>query len=219
MRSSVDGIRRATAFIIMAAIASGSALAQAPQREDQRSSPHGSIKVSGYWNIDVLSPDGSLVSHTEFENALRLEGSWALALLLSGKAAVATLYINLDGPTHPCGTTGGLGCLIVPNRPEFVGPGGPFDGQMFFPTLVANAQTAGSPRLVLTGLAAIPTSGTIGVVQTGVTAVCPPAPAICFSQALFSPAKVPFTEFQLASPIAVQNGQVVTVTVTLSFSS
>jgi hypothetical protein len=227
MRSNVHGIIRLAALIvIIAALAAGTAFAQ-PSADEPERIARGGIKVSGYWSIDILNPDGSQASHTEFENALRLEGGTVMAILLSGTMAVQTPFINLDGPTHLCGTTGGWGCLIVPNRPVFVGTpsaSGVFTGQTFFPTLVTSAQTSPSPKLVLTGLATIPSGGTIGNVQTGVAAGCPPAGS-CFLTGLpispFGPpgVKLPFTEFTLPTPINVQNGQVVSVTVTLSFSS
>src|SRR2546428_3795116 len=40
------------------------------------------IKVHGHWTIDVRNPDGKLVMHREFENALTAHGGGALFQLL-----------------------------------------------------------------------------------------------------------------------------------------
>ena len=49
-----------------------------------------SVRIHGYWKIDVREPNGKLVSHTEFENALTtgdpngLSGDFFLANVLAG---------------------------------------------------------------------------------------------------------------------------------------
>src|SRR5438105_1222202 len=70
----------ACAMLAMALSWSGSAVAQTsdglavavPQAEG---APAESIQVHGHWTIDVAEPDGSAVSHTEFENALTSQGT------------------------------------------------------------------------------------------------------------------------------------------------
>src|SRR5713226_6208411 len=37
------------------------------------------IKVHGHWTIDVRNPDGTLVTHREFENSLAASGTLSLA--------------------------------------------------------------------------------------------------------------------------------------------
>lgn len=42
------------------------------------------IKVHGHWAIDVRNPDGTVVTHNEFENALTSDGAETLAEILAG---------------------------------------------------------------------------------------------------------------------------------------
>lgn len=219
MRSSCYGIRWVSALTLAVALASAAVSAQTRAAEP-RTSQAGGIKVSGYWEIDVLNPDGSVATHTEFENSLRLSGGAMLALLLSGQIATHTLYVQLDGNgSRPCG----VGCLIVPNHPDFTSPNSFFHGQPISPTLVISPQTASPPKLVLTGLASVTSGGSIQQVRTLFWPDCLPAPATCpFTGGLGSIGIIatPFTEFGPLTPaIAVQSGQVVQVTVTLSFAS
>jgi hypothetical protein len=55
------------------------------------------IKVNGYWTIEVKNPDGTIASHTEFENALQASGMLGLAALLAGNSASGGLGIMLNG--------------------------------------------------------------------------------------------------------------------------
>lgn len=66
------------------------------------------IQVHGQWTIEILDPDGSLVSRNQFENSLAAGGAAALADLLGRR--ITTGYWNillanglsLEEP-HPCG--------------------------------------------------------------------------------------------------------------------
>jgi hypothetical protein len=181
------------------------------------------IGVHGYWVIDVNNPDGSLASHSEFENALTPEGQVALVKALQGSAAIASLYIELDGESKPCfysflSITQGSSCLVVP-------PGQSFTGVIFantnvFSTLASAADLSG--RVVLTGIATASNNGAVDVVRTRAIAGCPEDPLPCDPFTSLSR----FTEFSLTPdvghpnvhPIAVSVGQVIQVSVTLSFS-
>jgi hypothetical protein len=61
--------------------------ASVPAKEEREDGPHEGIKVHGHWVIDVRNPDGSLVTHHEFENALR-PSSMVLPQILSRNASI-----------------------------------------------------------------------------------------------------------------------------------
>lgn len=67
--------------------------------ESNRKGGSDGIKVNGYWTIEVKNPDGTVASHTEFENAIQPTGMLALASLLAGNSASGGLAIMLDGAT------------------------------------------------------------------------------------------------------------------------
>jgi len=56
--------------------------AASPAEETPARGKQEGIKVHGYWTIEVRNPDGSVVSHTEFENSY-LGGSGVLPCMLS----------------------------------------------------------------------------------------------------------------------------------------
>jgi hypothetical protein len=71
--------------------------------------PTEGIKVHGHWIIDIRNPDGNLVAHHEFENAL--VPSPALASLLGRTKTAGRWMINVEevGGVHPCLRPGGGG--------------------------------------------------------------------------------------------------------------
>jgi hypothetical protein len=80
---------------------------------------HEGITVHGHWTIEVRNPDGKLVSHSEFENALQSEGQEAIAALLWGYTP-GDWEVALDGASGdtqlPCASTltsGSAPCLIA----------------------------------------------------------------------------------------------------------
>jgi hypothetical protein len=218
-------------------LAAGTVAAQSSLVDQgQPAAPRGSIKVSGYWLIDVRNADGSLASHTEFENALApTTGGALLSKLLTGTMTASWLLIALDGATHPCTVATPWGsCWIAP--PSFphinsgFGFGSPFDDSFHNTsrTLAMVGQTVSPAKLVLTGTASTG-GGTIDVVRTVVFPGCPHDPAPCdplltTSGGLgFQLPLLALTEFSLTGPgvhpINVTSGQVIQVSVTLSFSS
>jgi hypothetical protein len=61
------------------------------------------IKVHGHWTIDVRNPDGKLVTHREFENALTASGAENLSDFLARKGTVGEWAIEIkDFTTGPC---------------------------------------------------------------------------------------------------------------------
>src|SRR5882762_9418538 len=78
--------------------AAGSATSAASQGGEKSSGaggPHEGIKVHGHWSIDIRKPDGTLVKHNEFENALQDDGKSFLAQSLARVAPVLTWNIQL----------------------------------------------------------------------------------------------------------------------------
>jgi len=83
--------------------------------ERQPAGTHEGIKVHGHWMIEVRSPDGKLLSHTEFENSLNpgaQGGAQVLPLFFTATDAASSSYtpgewgILLGDPTSsPCAST------------------------------------------------------------------------------------------------------------------
>ncbi|MFZ3329008.1 MAG: hypothetical protein WA197_00140 [Candidatus Acidiferrales bacterium] len=64
------------------------------------------IKVHGHWIIEVRNPDGSLVTHREFENEIQVSGVATLASLLARTATPGAWAIGLGDPVSPpCATS------------------------------------------------------------------------------------------------------------------
>ena len=157
---------------------------------------HESIKVHGHWMIEVRSPDGKLVSHTEFENALQSGGQQALAALLWGYTP-GDWAVFLDGAPGdsqlPCTsslTSGPAPCEMVVSGSRFASncagglPAGLSTAQCF-PTLeVTSDVNRNSTNIAFTGTVIASSAGviTINDVQTFLT-LCGPSstPAVCAS--------------------------------------
>jgi len=56
--------------------------------------PNEAVQVHGHWTIDVMNPDGTLASHSEFENALA-GGEYFLSGILAHKSTVGPWEIQL----------------------------------------------------------------------------------------------------------------------------
>jgi hypothetical protein len=188
------------------------------------------IKVHGHWTIDVRKADGTLVSHNEFENALTSDGGAGISQILSGAWTAGSWGILLDG--NVCLTTASVGatwhspsCLIL-NPAIPAGTQSNEDSRDLSITVPsANQPNAGS--LVLKGSVRAPNAGEITAVRTRQAACLVNNPSI-ISPAACQPAVAIFdtivpnifdvTSRTLATPIAVEAGQFIQVTVVLSFS-
>jgi hypothetical protein len=53
----------------------------APANKEHAGGPQEGIKVHGHWVIDVRNPDGKLVTHREFENAYNGESTFLVSIL------------------------------------------------------------------------------------------------------------------------------------------
>src|SRR6185295_7630881 len=62
--------------------------------------PHEGIKVHGHWTIDVREPDGRLVTHREFENALT-NGQRALAGMMTHTLTAIAWEVLLGSSPDP----------------------------------------------------------------------------------------------------------------------
>jgi hypothetical protein len=150
--------------------------------------PNEGIKVHGHWTIDIRNPDGSLSCHFEFENAM-VDGGSLLTGLLNG-GAVTRWRIELDGTAGVSNApcSGNSGCLV--DATQGFAPGAP--GQRLFQlqgTVTAN-QTGRIER--------VSTQWLNSTVSTGGT----------FTQKTLDP----------VDQKAIVNGQIIQVTVQISFS-
>ncbi len=183
--------------------------------ENASGGPHEGIKVHGHWIIEVRNPDGTLVTRREFENSLHPGGVAALSSILARTTSPGFWQVVVDGSqgSQPCVQNGTLpsGCAAV--EPAS-GPGFPANGS--YPTLKVSAPTTGanSGQLVLTGTVTAQATAGVALVFTQ-NMLCSPnvAPATPCQSGNFSI----ITSATIPS-IAVSAGQIIQVTVTISFS-
>lgn len=174
--------------------------------------PHEGIKVHGHWTIEVRNPDGTVVTHREFENSLVPTGATQLSSILAGQRTPGTWSIRLIGNTvEPCLTTAGTGVDCDIYEPAFGATGGP----NLFNTLNVSTGAAGS--LILSGTAVAGQTGEIDAVQSFeyyCAATVPPAS--CLSNGIVGNSF--FTSAGISPIVNVTIGQTVAVTVSISFS-
>jgi hypothetical protein len=159
--------------------------------------PGEGIKVHGHWTIDVRNPDGTLASHYDFENSLLSTGGAALSSSLARTGVIGSWKVVLLTTSASV-----LGALSETSS-----------------NLTVGAPTSGpnSGNLVLNGSFTDVQGGMIAMVNTffdfcssGVLAAsCGDANAI---------AETVFTSKVLATPVTIVPGQLVQVTVVISFS-
>jgi hypothetical protein len=164
------------------------------------------IKVHGHWTIDIRNPDGTLVSHREFENALVIgQGDLQLASVLSRNGQMGTWGVILTNPAGagPCPTD----CVILePAEAQAI--------QVLALTGSANLQVQQArTSFSLTGSMTATTKGSITQVST-LVAVC----SAFQSCGLFAGAGATFSQAMLSQPVPIVAGQIIQVTVTFSFS-
>jgi hypothetical protein len=116
LSSSSGGRAQSSAASLAAPAASTARTAQASQPaalgERQHGGNHEGITVHGHWVIEVRNPDGTLVTHRDFENSLTSTGAQNLPLLLSGFEVSGGWYIELTDPNN---TTTGSPCEGAPS--------------------------------------------------------------------------------------------------------
>jgi len=173
------------------------------------------VQVHGHWTIDVRNPDGSLVNHQEFENALTASGGLGLANLLIGNDTVGPWGIRLKGSPPD----------YYADSPWYA-DGGPVEGMIYEPGYVCSHPNCSATltvtlvpeptEMVLKGTITANQNGNIGRVET-LFFVCNNtlSPSTCgYGNMTHIHA---FTGTDLAAPLAVLTDQQILVEVDISF--
>jgi hypothetical protein len=182
---------------------------------------HEGIKVHGHWVLQVKNADGTLGERREFENSLADGGAFLIGVLAGGLVP-GDYAIQLAGTACPA-------CYIINstwNANNAFTQGSPtsttlvttFNSLLFSPS--------GGNSIVLTGFMAPPGLGLFSQVavlwgacgtnfSSGSATI---APRTCVTTPSQQTAGGEFTATTLASPLPVYAGQIVMVTVTISFS-
>jgi hypothetical protein len=168
--------------------------------------------------VEVKNPDGTIASHTEFNNALA-SGNQNLAALL-GRTGIAgrwVVYLGVSGnEIAPCqGGTGGTftnTCRIIESAAS-----NPTNGNAESRDLVV---TPGGTSVSMTGTITALATGVLGRVSTSIGGCTPSTPfASCNfagSAILFSDASLGFAGKPPVVPVVA--GQIIKITVTFTFS-
>jgi hypothetical protein len=187
-------------------VAESACQADADVIEDKPSGgPREGVKVHGHWTIDVRNADGTLASHREFENSLLSTGAAILSDILARTLVIGPLSVQLGGTV----CTGGCS-LYEPTEPV--------SGPSAFLVLTVSAPTSGtnSGNLVLAGSFLAPQTGNVNAVYTSVDN-CPSTVLPVNCTAAYSLNGL-FTATNLSTAVSVTSGQLVQVTVVISFS-
>lgn len=195
------------------------AASPAPAEPAPRGS-HEGITVHGHWIIDVRNPDGSLVTHREFENSLvttsgTANGSMFLTGVLGRTITTGSWEINLI-------TSNNSIHIMEPNSTQSATC--PSDIVTCSPTLTLVAGNPVNPGvLTFAGSAIVPTGqSSIVSVETD-TIACPSTflASACFNLnylvASNGMVDYPFTSTTLTPAITITPGQVVQAQVNISF--
>ena len=187
------------------------------------------ITVHGHWVINVLTPGGKLVSHTEFENSLQSGGMLTLAQVLGQQQAVGPWVISLAGTSavaecsvlYVPGTTNQDDCLLVQGLNASAGVndcnlhGIGCAAGMPAPVVRGNTLQFTGGSVLLNNAAQITQVETV-VVLCGNT-ISPSACASSSASVLGAGGEI-FTIGAPPAPVNVGANQIVQVTVTFSFS-
>jgi hypothetical protein len=182
---------------------------------------HEGIKVHGHWTIEVRNPDGKVVTHREFENALTSLGAASLASILAAGLTPGGWQILLAGSPQPCfeslNAAGPSNCAIdsIPGR---LPPG----ATSAFATLQVSAAAG---QLTLNGTAVAGEAGNVAHVYTNLYTCAASTPPMSCATSFAGIALNQFTAANSASTpspfaaVTVAQGQTIAVTVVISFSS
>jgi len=170
------------------------------------------IKVHGHWKIEIFNPDGKRVSTTEFDNTYW--GGLIIPSVLTGQWAPGPWGIALDATTgnKPCDYTGS------PSECWIGESGAAYQGMTLHSTnLTVNVVTPSS--IVLSGSVTASNASTIDRVKSTFS-FCQPGNDVTSSSCRTSANNVffDFTGVTLTTPPSVVPGQLIQVTVTISFS-
>lgn len=169
------------------------------------------IQVHGHWKIEILEPNGMVFSTTEFQNALNpTSGATLVSGTIGTQFTVGSLLIALGGDgTGICDIGGSSSiCYIVEA------------GSSWPPHVVPHStdlQISSTTSVVLEGTVTADNSTAISDVWTDYK-ICSSSvsPDECLATVVGSSAE--FTGTTLPSPVPVDAGQIIQVTVTISFS-
>jgi hypothetical protein len=188
------------------------------------------IKVHGHWTIEVRNPDGSVVTHREFENSLSAAGGGSiLTNLLAHQSSAGALGIGVGFATGSGGSCvappfSGPGlCFMFEPGPTlsalqftFAAPPGYFTAcnQNFGCVQTASVASSGG-SITISGTLVAATAGSVNLVTT-MEIYCPnsTSPSSCLTSGITG------NELTRAiiAPVAVAAGQTIAATVTISFS-
>ncbi len=173
--------------------------------------PAEGIAVHGHWTLEVRNLDGNLVERCEFENALAIDGSTTLSMILARQKTITGWSIGLSGTISPFLSDSGeqrQGFIVDSTCPTA--------GCQYFKTLTINVPTSGDNlnKLVLSGTATAHQDGTITHVRTHLWI----QPATDPSTGSYLGIGPDFTNYRLPSAVNLTAGQTVTATVVISFS-
>ncbi|CAM2010502.1 hypothetical protein [Acanthopleuribacter pedis] len=189
--------------IMLAALVGGLLFAGDPPAAEQ----NGTIHVEGVWTIQIMNPDGSEASTRTFHNAL--VGASVLTALLNAEAVIGGSYLVLDdnAGNGPCSGSCEIGSSSL-------NAGLTYDST----NLVRSITGQNFETLVLSGSVTATSTHTVSSVvswfclcngTTNNTTQCAASPDSCSV----------LTRKTLASPINVTTGQIIQVTLEITFSS
>ena len=179
------------------------------------------IKVHGHWKIEISNPDGTRASVTEFDNALQAEpgsatGLQLLSYLLTGRWVFGAWYIALRNTSgnNPCD---------CPNQSDLtcgceIGEAGANYGSHtpFIQSFTLQVSVTPTLSIVLTGDAVATNDTTIDEALTYIVC-CDPLLTTTDCRNNLSYFRS-FTGKVLSTPPSVVSGQLIQVTVEISFS-
>jgi hypothetical protein len=187
----------------------------APAKDD---ASHQGVKVHGHWKIVVKNPDGSVAQTREFENSLTAGGALYLGQLLVGESQGQFGILLTTTGSSICPSAN---CTLVPTTSAGIGIF--YCGSSTYTCFPGMTTTLTGPptAITLAGQMTAAYTGTITNVATYAydckDGVAPPTCAAYSSQNLAENNPINFTATTV-SAIAVNAGQIVQVTVTISFS-
>jgi hypothetical protein len=168
------------------------------------------IKVHGHWVIEVFNPDGSKAARHEFENSLAASGSQTLAGVLARTSTPARFSLFLHAVPPDVSPWPGADGFIVDAAAVPAQGTGPHT----FPTLTTQLTGSNSNQILIKGTATAVSQGVIDEVLTMLDFCSPSvAPSACNA-----PSTTNFFTGATPPQIPLAAGQIVQVTVTISFS-
>ena len=193
--------------------------AQSPNKPEASTSaggPKEGIKVDGNWTIEIRNPDGKLAERREFKNALQYSGSITLGHFLQRTAKAGEWAIELGDVGNTVQNTPCLSATQQPRACLIYEPGSQFsdaNATHAFKTLTISSAEFGE-KTVLTGTATAQRDGIIQTVRT-ILSRCP-----VDSQGVCQPvsASLSFTTKIVSPSMNIVAGQIIQVTVVISFS-